>query len=186
MEKVFGYARVSTKDQNMERQLSSLNAYGVDEIYQEKVSGTKKDREQLNALLSQLRTGDTVVVAELSRLARSTKQLYDLVDMFDTKGVNFVSLKENIDTSTATGKLIFNIFSALSQFERDLISERTREGLAAANRKGNKGGRPRTDARTIETALKMYDSGSHTIKQICEVTNIGRTTLYDHLRGRKG
>lgn len=185
MNKVFGYARVSTKDQNMQRQIDKLEAYGVDEIYQEKVTGTKADREQLNALIGQLRTGDTVVVAELSRLARSTKQLYDLMELFEKKGVNFVSLKENIDTSNAVGKLVFNIFSALSQFERDLISERTKEGLESAKRKGRKGGRPKTDLKTIETALKMYDSGLHTVKDICETTGIGRTTLYDHIRKRK-
>ena len=126
---IFGYARVSTESQNLDRQLDALEKYGVEMIYNEKMTGTKKDRPELLKLLDRVTDGDTVVVESLSRLGRSTKDLIELTELFQSKGVHLVSLKENVDTSTSTGKLLFTLMSAIAQFERDTIADRTREGL---------------------------------------------------------
>lgn len=173
-----GYARVSTAEQNLERQLDMLRQYGVDAIFQEKMSGTKRDRPELTKMLSHLTQGDTVVVESLSRLGRSTKDLIELVELLQEKGVQLVSLKEAIDTSTPTGKLLFTLMSALAQFERDVIAERTREGLKAARARGRQGGRPRCDSRKVQQAVKLYQSRQYTIREIEELTGIKKATLY--------
>lgn len=118
----FGYARVSTEIQNLDRQMDALKKYGVDIIYNEKMTGTKKDRPELTKMLERMTANDTVVVESLSRLGRSTKDLIDLTELFEQKGVHLVSLKESIDTSTSTGKLLFTLMSAIAQFERDTIA----------------------------------------------------------------
>ena len=179
-----GYARVSTLDQNLERQLDLLRQYGVDHIFQEKMSGTKRDRPELNRMLAHVSEGDTIVVESLSRLGRSTKDLIELVELLDEKQVQLVSLKESIDTSTPTGKLLFTLMSAMAQFERDVISERTQEGLKAARARGRKGGRPRCDSRKLQQAIKLYDTGQHTIKEIEGLTSIKKATLYRALKDR--
>ena len=173
-----GYARVSTLDQNLERQLDMLRQYGVDRIFQEKMSGTKRDRPELNKLLAHVTEGDTIVIESLSRLGRSTKDLIELVELLEEKRVQLVSLKEAIDTSTPTGTLLFTLMSAMAQFERDVIAERTQEGLKAARARGRKGGRPRCDIRKLQQALKLYDAGQHTAKEIQELTGITKATLY--------
>ena len=173
-----GYARVSTLDQNLERQLDMLRQYGVDRIFQEKMSGTKRDRPELNKLLAHVTGGDTIVIESLSRLGRSTKDLIELVELLKEKKVQLVSLKEAIDTSTPTGTLLFTLMSAMAQFERDVIAERTQEGLKAARARGRKGGRPRCDIRKLQQALKLYDAGQHTAKEIQELTGITKATLY--------
>ncbi len=177
-----GYARVSTTEQNLDRQLDMLSAYGVDKVYTEKMTGTKFDRPQLTKMLEHVDVGDTVVIESLSRLGRSTKDLIELVEQFHQKGVQLVSLKESIDTSTSTGKLLFTIMSALAQFERDVIADRTKEGLAAARARGHFGGRPRTDSRKIQQAIKLYETKSHTVKEIEELTGVKRATLYRSLK----
>ena len=180
-----GYARVSTLDQNLERQLDLLRQYGVDHIFQEKMSGTKRDRPELNKMLSHVTVGDIIVVESLSRLGRSTKDLIELVELLGQKQVQLVSLKESIDTSTPTGKLLFTLMSAMAQFERDVIAERTQEGLKAARARGRKGGRPRCDSRKLQQAMKLYDAGQYSVKEIEEMTSIKKATLYRALRGRK-
>ena len=180
-----GYARVSTLDQNLERQLDLLRQYGVDHIFQEKMSGTKRDRPELTKLLAHITEGDTVVIESLSRLGRSTKNLIELTELLQSKGVQLVSLKESIDTSTPTGKLLFTLMSALAQFERDVIAERTKEGLKAARARGRKGGRPKCDSRKLQQAIKLYESGQHTIQEIEELTGIKKATLYRTLQSRK-
>ena len=137
-----GYARVSTIDQNLDRQIDALNKYGVDILFNEKMSGTKKDRPELNKMIERMSPGDTVVIESLSRMGRSTKDLIELMELFNSRGISLVSLKESIDTGTSTGKLLFTLMSALAQFERDLISERTVEGLHAAMSRGRMGGDP--------------------------------------------
>lgn len=178
---VFGYARVSTEQQCLDRQLDMLEKYSVDMIFNEKMTGTKRSRPELEKLLERLTEGDTVVVESLSRLGRSTKDLIWLMETFNSKGVNLVSLKESIDTTTSTGKLLFTLMSALAQFERDVIADRTREGLASARARGRKGGRPTTDKEKLRKAVKLYRSGEYSVKEISEMTGVRRSTLYNNL-----
>ncbi len=178
---VFGYARVSTEQQNLDRQLDALQKYGVDMIYNEKMTGTKRDRPELTKLLDRMTEGDTVVIESLSRLGRSTKDLIELTELFEQKGVHLVSLKESIDTSTSTGKLLFTLMSAIAQFERDVIADRTREGLRSARARGRTGGRPKTDPDGVKKALKLYDTGEYSIKEIEELTGVKKSTLYRNL-----
>lgn len=178
---VVGYARVSTQDQNLERQIDALNAYGIDRLYQEKMTGTRQHRPELDAMLSRLEEGDTVVVESLSRLGRSTKDLLTLIDLLEGKKVKLISLKENIDTSTSTGRLLITVLSALSQFERDVIVERTNEGLAAARARGRKGGRPPVNEAKVKQALKLYHTGEHTLREIEMLTGVKANTLYRRL-----
>ena len=179
---VFGYARVSTEQQNLDRQLDMLQKYGVDFIYNEKMTGTKRNRPELEKLLERLTEGDTVVVESLSRLGRSTKALIWLMETFNSKGVNLVSLKESIDTTTSTGKLLFTLISALAQFERDVLADRTREGLAAARARGRKGGRKPIDSDAVRKVVKLYKTGQYTVSEITELTGVKKTTLYKNLR----
>lgn len=183
---VIGYARCSTAEQNLDWQLDALNKEGCERIYQEKVSGTKKDRPELSKMLDTLRAGDTVVICELTRLSRSTKDLFDLVERINNIGANIRSLKESwLDTTTTQGRLLFTIFAGVSQFERDLTHERTMEGLAAARARGRKGGRPRANGKSISQALALYDTGTIPIKDILETTGISKATLYSYINKRK-
>lgn len=179
---IIGYARVSTKDQRLDLQLDALKNFGVEKVYSEKMTGTKADRPQLNELLKYVRSGDTVVVWKLDRIGRSIRDLINIVSDFQTKEISFVSLKENIDTSSATGKLIFNIFASLSEFERDIISERTRAGLESARLRGHVGGHSRADNDKVAMALKMYRSKEYSVPEILKVVGISKTTLYRYLR----
>ena len=183
---VFGYARVSTEQQNLDRQLDMLEKYGVDFIYNEKMTGTKRNRPELEKLLERLTAGDTVVVESLSRLGRSTKDLIWLMETFNAKGVNLVSLKESIDTTTSTGKLLFTLMSAIAQFERDVIADRTREGLNSARARGRKGGRPRTDTDKLRKAIKLYNTRQYTLAEIEDMTGVKRSTLYRGIRSKNG
>lgn len=178
---VFGYARVSTEAQNLDRQLDALKNYGVDIIYNEKITGTKKNRPELTKLLDRITEGDTVVVESLSRLGRSTKDLIELTEIFQSKGVNLVSLKEAIDTNSSTGKLLFTLMSAIAQFERDVIADRTREGLKSARARGRTGGRPRADPEQVKKAVKLYKTEQYSVKEIEELTGIKKSTLYRNL-----
>ena len=183
---VFGYARVSTEQQNLDRQLDMLQKYGVDHIYNEKMTGTKRNRPELEKLLERLIEGDTVVVESLSRLGRSTKDLIWLMETFNAKGVNLVSLKESIDTTTSTGKLLFTLMSAIAQFERDVIADRTREGLNSARARGRNGGRPRTDSDKLRKAIKLYNTQQYSLAEIEEITGVKRSTLYRGIRSKNG
>ena len=145
-----GYARVSTLEQNLERQIDQLEKEGCERIYSEKISGTKNNRPELHRMLDALRPGDTVIVSELTRLSRSQKFLIELVDRFSQTGVNIKSLKEIwLDTTTPHGRLIFSVFAGLSQFERDSTQLRTLEGLAAARARGEKEADPLSTIRKL-------------------------------------
>ena len=183
---VFGYARVSTEQQNLDRQLDMLQKYGVDFIYNEKMTGTKRNRPELEKLLERLTEGDTVVVESLSRLGRSTKDLIWLMETFNSKGVNLISLKESIDTTTSTGKLLFTLMSAIAQFERDVIADRTREGLNSARARGRKGGRPRMDSEKLRKAIKLYNTQQYSLAEIENMTGVKRSTLYRGIRSKNG
>ena len=132
-----------------------------------------------------VRKDDTVVIESLSRLGRSSKDLLNLIDEWDAKGVKLVSLKENIDTSTPTGKLLLTVLSAICQFERDITVQRTQEGLKAARARGRKGGRPKADSKAVERAVRLYDSQTQSIKEITEMTGISSATLYRAIRARQ-
>jgi len=139
---IFGYARVSTEEQNLDMQVDALTQFGVEKIYKEKLTGTRRDRPQLEDLLKILRSGDKIVVYKLDRISRSTKHLIELSELFNDMGVHFVSITDSIDTSTAMGKFFFRIMASIAELERDIISERTKSGLQAARSRGKKGGRP--------------------------------------------
>jgi len=177
---VFGYARVSTQEQNLDRQLDSLNSEGAEEIIQEKITGTKADRPELNRLLDKLRKGDVILVSDLTRLSRSTKDLFSLVEQIEKKGANIKSLKESwLDTTTPQGKLMFTFMAGISQFERDLISKRTKEGLEAARVRGKKGGRkPKLDDNKKKAIYELYQQKTTTVKDLCAMFSISKPTLY--------
>ena len=180
----FGYARVSTEAQNLDRQLDALEKYGVDKIYNEKMTGTKRDRPELEKMLERMTEGDTVVIESLSRLGRSTKDLIELVELFEKRGVHLVSLKEQIDTTTSTGKLLFTLMSAIAQFERDVIADRTREGLKAARARGHFGGRPKFDEEKVRQAIKLYNTKEYSLREIEELTGVKKGTLYRRLQSK--
>lgn len=180
---VYGYARVSTADQNLDRQKDMLEKYGADKIFCEKMSGTKKHRPELDKLLSILQEDDVVVIESLSRLGRSVKNLADLLDTFNERKLRLISLKETIDTTSSTGKLLFTILSSLAQFERDVLVERTREGLNAARARGRCGGRPKTDANALNKAIALYNTKQYSIKEIGELTGVSKSALYRAIKG---
>jgi len=185
---LLGYARISTKGQKLDRQIDMLKDAGVkeDNIYQEEYTGTKKDRPELKKLMNSLRENDTLVVTSLSRLSRSTKHLIELVEQIHDKGADIKSIKEEwLDTTTSQGKLFFKIMASLNEFERDLISDRTKEGLKAARARGREGGRPKLDKDKVKTALTMYDSQDFTISEITEQTGVSKASLYRYLKKRE-
>lgn len=178
---IFGYARVSTEEQNLNMQIDALTQYGVEKIYKEKLTGTRKDRPQLDELLKVLRNGDKIVVYKLDRISRSTKHLIELSELFNDLGVGFVSINDSIDTSTAMGKFFFRTMASIAELERDIISERTKSGLQAARSRGRKGGRPPKEKDKVEMAIEMYRSKDYTINQITEATGVSKTSLYRYL-----
>ncbi|MCE5221193.1 MAG: recombinase family protein [Clostridium sp.] len=183
---IFGYARVSTHFQDLEKQILQLQEAGCERIFQEKITGTKLERPALQKLLDQLRPEDQITVCDLSRISRSTKDLFKLVDIIEGKGANIKSLKESwMDTTTPQSKLMFTIFSGISQFERDMISMRTKESLTVSRARGRIGGRPCKDTRKIDIALKMYESKNHSISEITEATGVSKTTLYRYIKLNK-
>ena len=174
-----GYARASLEKQVIDRQLDELAAVGVapQEIYQEKITGTKRDRPELNRLLAALQPGDMVITVELSRMSRSTKDLLEIVELIRSKGAHFRSLNEAwLDTTTPQGQLIFTIFAGLCQFERDLTAERVKSGLKAAAARGRKGGRPATEQEQVKAVEAMRLSGVK-IEQIVAATGLSRSTV---------
>jgi len=183
---IIGYARVSTKDQNLERQIDELKRAGCEKIFLEKISGTKRNRPEFDKMFEVLRPGDMIIILELTRLSRSTRDLIEIMTKFEQMNVSVKSLKESwLDTSSAHGKLLFTIFAGLAEFERDLISERVKSGLNAARLRGRQGGRPKVDQKQVKLALKMYDSNDYTIPQILNATGISKFTLYNYLKKRK-
>ena len=179
---IFGYCRVSTEEQVLDRQLESLKKYNCDEIFMEKITGTKANRPELNKLKEKVREEDIVLIESLSRLGRSTKNLLELVEYFKGKKVKLISTKENIDTESATGQLLLTVLSAISQFERDLTVERTKEGLVAARARGRKGGRPKSDEKALNKAIKLYQSKEYSIKEIVSMTGISQSTIYRNIK----
>jgi DNA invertase Pin-like site-specific DNA recombinase len=182
-----GYARVSTTEQNIELQIDALKKADCGQIFQDKASGSISQRPGLVSALDYVRKGDTLVVWRLDRLGRSLRHLIETIAQLDERGIGFRSLQESIDTTTSGGRLIFQIFGALAEFERNLIQERTRAGLNAARARGRVGGRPKIlDENKISLMLQLYDEKKHTIKDICRALNISKPTLYTYLQHRIG
>lgn len=179
--KRLAYARVSTSSQHLDRQLDALERYGYDDLFTEKMTGTKASRPALDNLRMVAREGDVIIIESLSRLGRSSKDLLNLLDEFERKGVQVVSLKESLDSHTATGKLITTVLLALCQFEADLTRQRTNEGLTAARARGRVGGRPPADRKAVEKALKLHRAQTHSIKEIVAICGISQATLYREL-----
>jgi len=179
---IYGYARVSTLDQNLDRQKDALRAYGVDRLFCEKVSGAKKSRPELDKMLAVLESGDSVVIESLSRLGRSVKNLSELMESFNEKGIRLISLKESVDTTSATGRLLFTIISSLAAFERETLIERTNEGLASARARGKLGGRPKTNEAALKKAVALYRTGEYSLADIQELTGVSKSTLYRALK----
>src|SRR5215831_12999465 len=179
---LIGYARVSTNEQNLDLQRDALRKAGVapKDLYTDKVTGVKADRPGFQAALSHIRNGDTLIVWRLDRLGRSLKHLIETVTMLKNQGVAFKSLTENIDTSTTTGNLVFQIFGALAEFERNLITDRTVAGLASARARGRTGGRPRRNPASgrVTLAKRLYRDPSMSIPEILKTLNISKATLY--------
>ncbi|MGI8494829.1 MAG: recombinase family protein [Pyrinomonadaceae bacterium] len=177
-----GYARISTVDQNLELQTDALEKDGCEKIFTDQASGAKDDRQGLMDAVEFCRQGDSLVVWKLDRLGRSLKHLIETINQLHEKKVGFISLQENIDTTTSGGKLIFHVFGALAEFERELIRERTNAGLASARSRGRMGGRPRamTD-KQLRIAQTMLKDPKTTIKDVCETLQVSKTTLYRYL-----
>ena len=179
---LLGYARVSTDDQNLDLQRDALEAAGCERMFEDMASGAKADRIGLAALMTVLRAGDTVVIWRLDRLGRSLKNLIELVERLEAAKVGLRSLQENIDTTSSGGRLVFHLFGALAEFERNLVRERTLAGLAAARARGRMGGRPKLlDPAKLALALRLHHEDKHTIKEICQMLGISKSTLYNYL-----
>ena len=178
MERLLGYARVSTADQQPQLQVDALQDAGCYRVFTETASGALTDRPILAQVLDQLRPGDTLVVWKLDRLGRSLRHLVDTVTGLAERGVGFRSLQESIDTTTPGGKLVFHVFAALAEFERDLIRERTTAGLAAARARGRP---PVLDPGQVELARELYASRRYTTAEIAHRLKVGRSTLYRYL-----
>ena len=183
-----GYARVSTRDQNLALQLDALTKAECETIFQEQASGATKARPELDRLLASLRPGDTVYIYKLDRLGRSLKHLLDMVAELEFRGVGLVSLTDAINTTSAQGRLVFNLFASLAEFERELIRERTHAGLASARARGRVGGRQRglseQAERTAIIAETLYREQQLGVNEIAQRLHISKVTLYKYLRHR--
>lgn len=175
---ILGYARVSTEDQNLDTQLDALKAAGAQRIFSDKISGSLRKRPELDRLLDQLRDGDVIVVTKYDRLARSLRDLLDIVEVIKARGAGFRSLAEDIDTTTPAGRLVFHVFASIAQFERERISERTKEGLEAARKRGRVGGRPPalTEAQRDEVR-RMRDEDGRSLPEIAKLFKVSPKTV---------
>jgi DNA invertase Pin-like site-specific DNA recombinase len=183
---LLGYARVSTTDQQPQLQVDALTSAGCYRVFVETASGARSDRPVLAQVLDQLRPGDTLVVWKLDRLGRSLRHLVDTVTALADRGIGFRSLQEAIDTTTPGGKLVFHVFAALAEFERDLIRERTTAGLAAARARGHHGGRPPVlTPQKLKVAQEMYRSGEYTVAAIATTLGVSRASIYRHLESTR-
>ncbi len=183
---LIGYARVSTQDQTLNLQKDALEKIGCSRIFTDTISGATTERKGLDEALEYVREGDTLVVWRLDRLGRSLKHLIETITKLNKRKIGFKSIQENIDTTTSGGKLIFHIFGALAEFERDIIKERTQAGLQAARARGRLGGRPKAlNQKKKSIAQALYNDKSNSIAEICKTLNISRATLYRYIKVKK-
>ena len=179
---LIGYARVSTVDQNLDLQIDALKKANCEKIYHDKISGARADRPGLEKVLELSRAGDTLVIWRLDRLGRSLKDLIQISERLKEREIGLKSLQEGIDTTTSTGQLMFNLFGALAEFEKNLINERSRAGLSAARSRGKLGGRPKSlNRKQQQLAVKLYSDRQHTIAEICQMMKISKPTLYSYV-----
>src|SRR5436305_5699605 len=183
---LIGYARVSTQDQTLNLQKDALQKLGCTKIFTDIASGAKAELTGLEEAVEFLREGDTLVVWRLDRLGRSLKHLIETITELNNRKIGFKSIQENIDTTTSGGKLVFHIFGALAEFERDIIKERTQAGLQAARARGRKGGRPKSlTGKKTAMAQALYNDKNNTVDEICKTLNISRATLYRYIQTPK-
>lgn len=175
---IIGYARVSTDDQSLDSQTDALSVAGAERVFADKISGSRRARPELDKMLEQLRDGDVVTVAKYDRLARSLKDLLEIVEEIRARGAGFRSLAEDIDTTTPAGRLVFHVFASIAQFERDRISERTREGLASARKRGRIGGRPPAlSPAQKDEVRRMRDEDHRAISEIARLFKVSERTV---------
>ncbi|MFT8329981.1 recombinase family protein [Bifidobacterium psychraerophilum] len=180
---IIGYARISTLEQNEQLQTDALTEAGCDRVFVDHASGAKAHRPELDHLLDVIRQGDTLIVWKLDRLGRSVQNLVDLMNLLQSRGVGFKSLTENMDTTTPGGVLIFNVFAAMAQFERDLIRERTNAGLQAARARGHVGGRPSKLSEKQRARIReLYQSRALTVQEIADQYQVSRQTIYSNIK----
>lgn len=178
-----GYVRVSRNEQNPEMQRNELEASGCERIFEERISSRKESRPQLEAALDYCREGDRLVVWKLDRLGRSIKELIELVNSLEERGVEFKSSRESLDTSTPGGKLVFHVFASMAEFERDVIRERTMAGLESARVRGRKGGRkPVMDEKKIALASKLMRDREMPISEVSDAVGVSKATIYRYLK----
>ncbi|PGP18628.1 hypothetical protein COA01_23075 [Bacillus cereus] len=188
---IYSYIRTSTVHQIHESQISAINDYvernnlKITEWFEDTGSGRNKNRPGLQAMLSKLRSGDTVIVWRFDRISRSTQQLIAIAEHFEEKGIKFISINNNVDTSTKEGMLFYTIMAGYAQYEAQLIKERVEEGLLASRKKGIVGGRPRIDDEQIDKAIKMHTSNKYTFKEIKEATGVSKSTIYRRMKEMK-
>jgi len=177
-----GYARVSTQDQKLDLQVDALQNAGCEKIFQEKASGKNNERPELIRMMEQLRKNDILIIWKLDRLGRSLKNLIEIVSELQNMGVELISIQDNVNTSTATGKLTFAIFGALAEFERDIIRERTKAGLAAARARGKRGGRKNVlNDKQVQILKSLSVNNSLSVGEICKQLGISKGTYYNYL-----
>lgn len=182
---IIGYARVSKAEQNLNRQIDQLKAYGAEKIIKEKYTGTRKDRPGINTLFELLRPGDSLVVESISRLGRNTLDILLLIQELTTKNVQFISLKENMNTATPTGKAMLQMMSVIAELERNLLADRVKEGITASQKRGVKMGRPKIPQEKLDMAIRMYQSGDYSVKEIVEANQLSLGTFYKEINRRK-
>lgn len=182
-----GYARVSSIGQNLDSQIDALQKAGCGKIFSDKITGSHMDRPGWDQLLEYARLGDTLVVSELSRMTRSLMDLLTTVKLLEQRQINVVSLRENIDTTTATGRCFLSMMGAIHQMERELRAERAAAGRSSAKARGKTGGRPKTDPEKLENARILYENSDKTAAEVCEIAGIGRRKFFSYIaEKRKG
>lgn len=179
---IVGYARVSTEEQKLDLQLDALRKAGCEKIFKDKVSGVSTERPGLEGAISFARAGDTLVVWRLDRFGRSLKDLVSRIEELRKRDIGFRSIQESVETTSATGKLVFHIFGALAEFERDLVRQRTMAGLESARARGRLGGRPRSmDAKKVRLASRLMKDPDLSVREICEAVGVSSATLYRYV-----
>ena len=175
---IIGYARVSTDDQSLDSQTDALAVAGAEKVFADRISGSRRARPELDKMLEQLRDGDVLTVTKYDRLARSLKDLLEIVETIRARGAGFRSLAEDIDTTTPAGRLVFHVFASIAQFERERISERTREGLASARKRGRIGGRPPAlSAAQRDEVRRMRDDEHRAVPEIARLFKVSERTV---------